>query len=166
MKLSDLISPATIYTGANYKTAAAAASAESDKWQVLQSLIETLSKASNFSDEIHHAVIEAVFDREQSMTTGIGEGVAIPHASVEGLKKSYAALQILPEPVEFEAIDHKPVDILILILLPKNQFQKHIRTLAAIARLVNDADFRKELRVTEDAHRAYELIRDTENESG
>lgn len=92
------------------------------------------------------------------MTTGIGMGVAIPHASLHNLPRPIGAICLIKEGLEFNSIDNKPVYIIILILVPKNEFQHHIKTLASIARLMNDDQFRESLSAAKTAQQAYELI--------
>lgn len=88
-------------------------------------------------------VLQTLMDREESMSTGIGQGIAIPHCSTDFEKDLSAMLAVLKHPLEYQSVDEEPVRIAILLLLPKDRFEKHIKTLAAIARQFNDPEFRK-----------------------
>jgi len=107
----------------------------------------------------HEAEIwNTLLERERSMSTGIGQGVAIPHCSTEYVQNLLPVLAILKEGIDFQAIDDIPVRIIILLLLPKNKFEKHIKTLASIARVFNGEEFRKEILVAKTPAEVYDII--------
>ena len=107
-------------------------------------------------------VEQALLDREQLQSTGIGEGVAIPHGALPQLEQQVAALLIVPNGVEFQAIDDAPVTILFGVITPKLRTGEHLKTLARVSRLLRNKDFRQRLIHSADAQSAYELIRSEE----
>lgn len=159
MKLSQLIEPETISIGWPGST-----EKDKTKWSLLSDLSSFLFNTKDFTEKQKSEILHLIEEREKSMTTGIGDGVAIPHASIPFLKKATAALCTIPEGLDFESIDRQKVYIVILILVPKNQFQKHIRTLAGIARLVHEPEFRKKLVESESASQLWDMILQKEGE--
>jgi nitrogen PTS system EIIA component len=101
-------------------------------------------------------------EREALQSTGIGDGVAIPHGAVESLAGQVAAVLICPEGVPFEAIDGRPVRILFAVVGPKRATGEHLKTLARISRLLRDSSFREKLLSSSDQKEAYALIRSAE----
>lgn len=160
MKLSQLIAPDRISIG----WPNALPKEKRNKWSLIQHSVEELSEHLKFSENEKTIAQKQVFEREKSMTTGIGEGVALPHASLDFVKSMSAMLKVFPSGIDFDSIDKKPAYIFILILVPKNQFQKHIRTLASIARLMNDTPFRLQLTKCKSTHEIYDIIIEKENE--
>jgi PTS system nitrogen regulatory IIA component len=101
-------------------------------------------------------------EREALQSTGIGDGVAIPHGAVESLSGQVAAVLICPEGVPFDAIDNRPVRILFAVVGPKRATGEHLKTLARISRLLRDSSFREKLLSSSDRNEAYALIRSAE----
>ncbi|MCC7268335.1 MAG: PTS sugar transporter subunit IIA [Caulobacteraceae bacterium] len=101
-------------------------------------------------------VFEALSEREQAGSTGVGHGVAVPHARMEGLQRLAAVFVRLEQPIAFEAVDDKPVDLLFGLLAPKDAGADHLRALARVSRLMRQGDVRERLRQarTVDAIRA------------
>ena len=87
----------------------------------------------------------AVKERESIMSTGVGKGLAIPHAKVPGLTKNFAAFVLLEEPLEYDSIDNIPVNMVFMIVGPSTQNSEHIKLLSRISRLMNNDDFRTKL---------------------
>jgi len=98
-------------------------------------------------------------EREGLQSTGIGDGVAIPHGALENLGAQLAALLICPDGVPFDAIDGHPVHILFAVVGPKRATGEHLKTLARISRLLRDSSFREKLLSSPDRVQAYALIR-------
>lgn len=107
-------------------------------------------------------VQQALLDREQLQSTGIGEGVAIPHGALPQLSEQVAALLIVPNGVEFQAIDDAPVNILFGVITPKLRTGEHLKTLARVSRLLRNKDFRQRLIGASDSESVFELIRTEE----
>jgi len=91
-------------------------------------------------------VLTSLYEREQLGSTGFGQGVAIPHAKIEGLPRIYASFARLGEPVDYKAIDGRPVDLIFLLLSPPDAGAEHLKALAAISRVTRDAATLERLR--------------------
>jgi len=139
MKLSDLFSRENVVTDLP----------PTDKESLLKSIIHDLD-SKGFIASADRVVMDVV-DRENVMSTGVGNGVAIPHAYTDGVDKLVAGFYRTGEPVDFQALDNKSVDLFFIILGPKESRRSHIKVLAKISRLLNHEDFREELRVAPDA---------------
>src|SRR5215207_1301261 len=127
--------------------------------------IALLAKLIGNRDGVSVADIErALLDREQLQSTGIGEGVAIPHGALPQLKEQVAALLIVPDGVEFQAIDDGKVSILFGVIGPKRATGEHLKTLARVSRLLRSKEFRARLIGAPSASRAFELISGEESE--
>ncbi len=129
---------------------------------VVAELVELLVAAGTLPEARRDDAVAAVLRREESMTTGLGAGVAVPHGTCEGLDEVVAALGIHREGVDWGALDGQPVRLVILLLVPPNTFQAHIRTLAGIARVLNDPHLRRLLCEARDADAVLEILVDRE----
>jgi PTS system nitrogen regulatory IIA component len=126
-----------------------------DKAGVIHLLAEMLAAGSHVNTgEVERVLIE----REQLQSTGIGEGVAIPHGALPQLQTQYASLVIVPEGVDFAAIDGLRVTILFAVIGPKRATGEHLKTLARVSRLLRNKAFRDQLVTAGDARAAYDLI--------
>jgi PTS system nitrogen regulatory IIA component len=112
-------------------------------------------------DEIERVLVE----REKLQSTGIGEGVAIPHGALPDLLGQVAALVIVPEGVDFAAIDERKVTIIFGVIGPKRATGEHLKTLARVSRLLRNQSFRDQLVGSSSAKAAYDLIAAEEGES-
>lgn len=90
-------------------------------------------------------VFDSLFARERLGSTGLGEGVAIPHGRIKGLKEAIGAIVRLAEPVGFDAPDGKPVNLLVFLLVPENATEEHLEILSELAELLSDASIRDDL---------------------
>ncbi len=90
-------------------------------------------------------VFDSLFVRERLGSTGLGQGVAIPHGRIKGLKEAAAAFVRLAEPVAFDAPDGRPVNILIFLLVPEQATQQHLDILSELAQMLSDKSFRENL---------------------
>ena len=108
--------------------------------------------------------LEAVLVREQTKSTGIGSGIAIPHGKCKAVKELVMAIGIAHEPIDFESVDGKPVTIVILLVSPADQTGPHIQALARISRLMLDEQFKQSLEKASSAEEVYELLHTKENE--
>ncbi len=104
------------------------------------------------------AVERVLVEREQLQSTGIGEGVAIPHGALPQLETQFASLLIVPEGVDFQAIDGLDVTILFAVITPKRATGEHLKTLARVSRLLRNKGFRERLVAVPGARDAYALI--------
>lgn len=91
-------------------------------------------------------VFDALLAREQAGSTGVGHGVAVPHARLAGLDRMAAVFVRLEQPIAFDAVDDQPVDLLFALLAPQNAGADHLRTLARVSRLLRQSDVRERLR--------------------
>jgi PTS system nitrogen regulatory IIA component len=104
------------------------------------------------------AVLAALSEREHLGSTGVGEGVAMPHARVQGLDQLVALFWSLDKPIEFDAIDDKPVDLVFVLLVPAGAETVHLKTLAKVARKLRDPGVRSKLRTAEDPKAAWRTL--------
>ena len=131
-----------------------------EKRAAIDELVDALAEAGKVSDA--EALRSAVWTREQTRTTGIGHGLAIPHGKCSGLTGLAMAVGRPAEPMEFEAIDGQPVRLIVLLASPPDQTSDHIQALARISRLMNAEAFREEIYAAASAEEIYELIKKQE----
>src|SRR5207249_10927632 len=122
-----------------------------------------LVATSKIKAENRDAVAAVVKKRESSMSTGIGFGVGIPHASTDLIGEVVGSLGRSRKGINFDALDNQPVNLVMLFLVPMRQFQKHLHTLANIAKLLHKKEFRQALETAPDAEAMYNIIK---SESG
>ncbi len=115
------------------------------RWDAIQELVDVLVAAGKIRSDEREPVLDSIRQREQTMSTGIGFGIAIPHASSDKVDEVVAAFGRSTKGVEFDSLDGQPVFFIVLFVVPKDQFQTHLRTLAAIAKFLNDKTVRDEL---------------------
>jgi mannitol/fructose-specific phosphotransferase system IIA component (Ntr-type) len=132
----------------------------SDRWQAIDELINNLVATGKIKREHHDAISAVVKKRESSMSTGIGFGIGIPHASTDLINEVVGALGRSRQGVNFDALDNQPVNLVMLFLVPQGQFQKHLHTLANIAKLLHRADFRQALEQAPDAEAMLRIIQE------
>jgi len=113
-----------------------------DKEDVIKKLVLHGVKIEIIQEFHAQELIESLLDREKSMSTGIGSGVAIPHCSVGIVDELKVVIGLSKNGIMFDAIDKQPVHIFILLIVPKEKFQDHIKTLALIAKTLNLKDER------------------------
>lgn len=121
------------------------------RWDAIGELVDVLVSTGKIRVEDRDQVLNAIRQREQTMSTGIGFGIAIPHASSDKVGEVVAAFGRSTKGVEFESLDGQPVFFIVLFVVPRDQFQTHLRTLAAIAKFLNDKTVRDELGHARDA---------------
>lgn len=149
LTMQELISPKSVD----------AALASTTKKDVLQSL--ALSAASLLNMD-KFSVFDVLWERERLGTTGIGQSIAIPHGRVPGLERVFGFFARLKEPVNFEAIDDKPVDLVFLLLSPEGAGADHLQALASVSRLLRDPKLCEKLRHAKDEAAIYKLLTQTE----
>jgi mannitol/fructose-specific phosphotransferase system IIA component (Ntr-type) len=151
MDLADILSKEQIVTELRAST----------RWEAIDELVGNLVATGKIKPEHRDAIIAVVRKRENSMSTGIGFGIGIPHASTDLIQEVVGALGRSKTGVNFEALDNQPVKLVMLFLVPQGQFQKHLHTLANIAKLLHKADFRKALENASDAEAMLALIKES-----
>jgi len=127
----------------------------SNKKQALQ---ELAAKAAVATGRAEREIFEILMQRERLGSTGIGNGVAIPHGKLPRLKALVGLFARLEKPIDFEALDGHPVDLIFLLLAPEAAGADHLKALARIARLLRDPAIAAKLRATDDAQTIYELL--------
>jgi PTS system nitrogen regulatory IIA component len=103
-------------------------------------------------------VLDALTERELAGSTGVGHGVAVPHARLEGLQRMRGVFVRLEAPVEFEAVDDQPVDLLFALFAPKDAGADHLRALARVSRLLRQGELREQLRKARSADAVHALL--------
>lgn len=103
-------------------------------------------------------VLEALTEREAAGSTGVGHGVAVPHARLEGLSRMRGVFVRLDQPVEFESVDDQPVDLLFALFAPKNAGAEHLRALARVSRSLRQGELREQLRKARSADAVHALL--------
>lgn len=134
----------------------------SAKNDVLKHSVQLFS--SQVDKEMLINIEQAVLEREAIMSTGVGKGLAIPHAKVSGLEKTLAALIVLKAPIDYQSIDDKPVQLIFLIVGPESNNSNHIKLLSRISRMMNMDAFRSQLLEANDFNTIYSTFETTENE--
>lgn len=103
-------------------------------------------------------VLEALTEREAAGSTGVGHGVAVPHARLEGLSRMRGVFVRLDQPVDFESVDDQPVDLLFALFAPKNAGAEHLRALARVSRSLRQGELREQLRKARSADAVHALL--------
>lgn len=127
----------------------------SDKRKALAVVSETAAR--HFGLEAGD-ILAALIAREAAGSTGVGYGVGVPHARLEGLQRMRAVFVSLEQPVEFDAVDDAPVDILFALFAPANAGAEHLRALARVSRLLRQGDLREQLRKARSADAVHALL--------
>jgi fructose PTS system EIIA component len=116
-----------------------------NKWEAIQELVDLLISAHELRLMDRNEVIDGVFARERSLSTGLEHGIAVPHAVANCVEDVIAALGTSRSGIPFESHDGQPAKLVILLLIPQGAFQRHVRTLAGIARLGTNPELRNQL---------------------
>lgn len=130
-----------------------------NRWEAIEELIGVLINSGKIKAENREAITAVVKKRETSMSTGIGFGIGIPHASTELITEVTGAFGRSKRGVNFDALDNQPVTLVMLFLVPQGQFQKHLHTLANIAKLLHNKDFRRALEEAPNAEAMLKIIK-------
>lgn len=145
MTITDLVAPEAILPALKVN----------NKKQALQ---ELAAKAAEQTGQGERAIFEVLLQREKLGTTAVGYGVAIPHGKMPQLDRIYGMFARLERPIDFEAMDGQPVDLVFLLLAPEGAGASHLKALARIARLLRDHDIAKKLRASRDAQAIYSVL--------
>jgi PTS system nitrogen regulatory IIA component len=145
MPLADLVAPNAIIPALKVN----------GKKQTLQ---ELAAKAAELSGQNERAIFEILMQREKLGSTGVGSGIAIPHGKLPKLAKLFGLFARLDRPVDFEALDGQPVDLVLLLLAPEGAGADHLKALARVARLLRDTDVARKLRDSRDAEAIYAVL--------
>jgi PTS system nitrogen regulatory IIA component len=123
-----------------------------------QALQEIATKAAELTGQSERAIFEILLQREKLGSTGVGNGVAIPHGKLPKLNKVFGMFARLERAVDFEALDGQPVDLIFLLLAPEGAGADHLKALARVARLLRDPEVARKLRDSRDADAIYAVL--------
>ncbi len=130
-----------------------------NRWEAIDELIGLLVARGKIKTEDREQIAAVVKKREHSMSTGIGFGIGIPHASTDLIYDVIGSFGRSRQGVQFDALDNQPVKLVMLFLVPQGQFQKHLHTLANIAKLLHNKEFRQALETAPDAAAMMRIIK-------
>ena len=145
MSLNDLVAPNAIIPALKVNS----------KKQVLH---ELAARAATLSGQSERAIFDVLMQREKLGSTAVGNGIAIPHGKMPGLTRLFGLFARLDRPIDFEALDNQPVDLIFLLLAPEGAGADHLKALARIARLLRDPNIAHKLRGSHDAESLYAVL--------
>jgi PTS system nitrogen regulatory IIA component len=128
------------------------------KKQALQDLARRAAQITGLQER---AIFDVVMEREKLGTTGVGNGIAIPHGKLPSLDRLHGVFARLETPIDFDAIDERPVDLIFLLLAPESAGADHLKALARVSRLLRDKTACEKLRGTDDSEALYAMLVDT-----
>jgi PTS system nitrogen regulatory IIA component len=123
-----------------------------------QAIHELAARAAELTGQSEREILEILQQREKLGSTGIGNGIAIPHGKLPKLERLFGLFARLDRPIEFEALDGQPVDLIFLLLAPESAGADHLKALARVARLMRTPDTAKMLRDSRDAEAIYAVL--------
>ena len=150
MDINNILSPAGVL--ANLRP--------TSKKQLLQDLAEIGAEQTGMES---HAIFESLLEREKLGSTGVGNGVAIPHAKLPGMDRIVGVFAHLTKPVMFEAVDDQPVDIAFMLLAPEGSGADHLKALSRIARILRNQSILASIRSSTDPDAIFSLLTSAEN---
>ncbi len=145
MEVADLLSPEAVIASLRAKS----------KKQALQDLSAAAAKHCDIGSP---QILEKLLQRERLGTTGVGQGVAIPHAKFAQAERIFGVFARLESPIDFESIDDQPVDLIFMLVAPEAAGAEHLRALARVSRMLRNKDFCAKLRGSRDAAALYSLL--------
>jgi PTS system nitrogen regulatory IIA component len=145
MPVPDLLTPDSVLPALN----------AGSKKQALQ---ELSAKAAELTGQNERAVLEVLTQRERLGSTAVGAGIAIPHGKLPNLEKLFGLFARLTRPIDFEALDGQPVDLVFMLLAPEGAGADHLKALARVARLLREPDTARKLRDSKDAAALYAVL--------
>jgi PTS system nitrogen regulatory IIA component len=145
MDLSDLVAPDAILPSLKANS----------KKQALQAIAQ---KAAGMTGVAERDIFETLIKREKLGSTGVGGGIAIPHGKLARLDRIFGLFARMPKPIDFEALDENPVDLIFLLLAPENAGADHLKALARVARLFREPGMASKLRGSADATTLYAVL--------
>ena len=150
MKITDFLDQRAIKIGLT----------ASDKEGILKELADVLAEVKDIGDK--RAIVKALLERENLGSTGIGQGIAIPHGKTDRVNELVAVLGVSRKGVNFEALDGEPVYIIFLLVAPKDTAGPHLKALAQISRLLRDSYLCELIKRCQTPNEVYELIKHEE----
>jgi nitrogen PTS system EIIA component len=152
MHLGDFISPDSVVPSLKVK----------NKKQLLQELSARAARLTGLEERY---ICDVLLQRERLGSTGLGQGIAIPHGKFAGLKRIVGIFARLAEPIDFDAVDGDPVDVVFLLLAPEGAGADHLKALARISRLLREGSAVEKLRASRDAAALYAVLTEGETSS-
>ena len=131
------------------------------KKQALQDLARRAADVSGLHERV---VFDVLMERERLGTTGVGNGIAIPHGKLPKLERLYGLFARLKQPIDFHAIDERPVDLIFVLLAPESAGADHLKALASISRLLRDKTVCDKLRGTDSAEALWAILTESEED--
>lgn len=132
-----------------------------NKNDIIEDMLKLISTSENILD--FEKVRQAVFEREQIMSTGVGNGFAIPHGKSDAVKDIVAGFGITERPIEYDALDDKPVRLVFILIGKENMVGSHIKLLSRVSRLMNNESFRAKLLSLKSSEAIIEAFREEES---
>ncbi len=145
MTLTDLVAPTAIIPALKVN----------GKKQAIQ---ELAARAAELTGQGERAILEILLQREKLGSTGVGNGIAIPHGKLPKLGRLFGLFARLERPIDFESLDNQPVDLIFLLLAPETAGADHLKALARVARLLRDPEIARKLRESTDADALYAVL--------
>jgi nitrogen PTS system EIIA component len=145
MSLTDLLAPNAVIPALKVTS----------KKQAIQ---ELAAQAGHLIGHNERTIAEILLQREKLGSTGVGAGIAIPHGKLPNLAKLFGMFARLERPIDFEALDGQPVDLIFLLLAPEAAGADHLKALARVARLLRDPDVAQKLRASQDVEALYAVL--------
>jgi len=145
MEIADLLTPESVLSSLR----------ATSKKQALQELARRAAELTGLHER---TIFDVLLERERLGTTGVGRGIAIPHGKLPDLGRLYGVFAVLDQPVDFEAVDDQPVDLLFLLLAPESAGADHLKALARISRLLRDSALCDRLRAVDKADELYRIL--------
>lgn len=149
MEITDLVTPNCVVPHLR----------AASKKQALQDLARYACTIANVDER---SIFDALLERERLGSTGVGLGIAIPHAKLAGLKNLHGVFARADSPIDFDAVDEQPVDLVFLLLAPESAGADHLKALARVSRLLRNHDVCEKLRGAESAEAIYALLTEAE----
>jgi PTS system nitrogen regulatory IIA component len=151
MEINDLLVPEGV--AADLKA--------TSKKQALQDLAKRAAEVSGLHER---AIFDILMERERLGTTGVGNGIAIPHGKLPSLERLHGLFARLEQPIDFHAIDERPVDLIFVLLAPENAGADHLKALARISRLLRDKSICDKLRGTDSAEALFAILTESQED--
>lgn len=148
MEIRDLLTPSSVI--ANLRV--------SSKKQALQELARAVAAQTDLDER---SVFDVLMEREKLGTTGVGNGIAIPHGKLSDVDKLFGLFARMEKPIDFQAIDEQPVDLIFLLLAPESAGADHLKALARVSRLLRDRKICDKLRGTDNADALFAILSDS-----
>ena len=153
MKISDLLQPAAVLATLKVQ----------GKKQLLQ---ELANRAAPIVRQPDRKIFETLMERERLGTTGVGQGIAIPHGRLTDLKEIVGVFARLETPIDYDAVDNQPVDLVFMLLAPEGAGADHLKALARVSRLLRNQQATEKLRAAKSAEALYAILTDTTGTDG